>query len=90
MAFVLDGSMTLAWCFADERTDVANAVIRRMANDVAHVPAIWSLEVVNGLMIGQRRGLLAEAEIASFLEEIQPFDFIVDDASRTLVFNVHP
>lgn len=87
MAFVLDGLMTLAWCFPDERTEFTNAVIRRMSDEAAHVPAIWPLDVANGLLNGERRGRLTEAEIESFLEEIRSFEFVIDDPSQSTAFN---
>lgn len=55
MSLVLDSSMTLAWYFEDERTDANIAVLRRVAQDGAIVPALWRLEVANGLQVAVRR-----------------------------------
>ena len=49
--FVLDASYTLTWCFQDRATPNTDATLRRLetAVDSAIVPAIWSIEVANGL-----------------------------------------
>ena len=47
--FVIDASITLAWCFADEPSDTADRVLGRLVRDVAVVPSIWPLEIANGL-----------------------------------------
>jgi predicted nucleic acid-binding protein len=55
-AFVLDGSVALAWCFADEANPYADAVARMLPRREAVVPAIWHLEIANALLVGERRG----------------------------------
>jgi hypothetical protein len=44
-AFVLDGSVTLAWCFSDEADPYADAVARMLPKVAAIVPAIWHLDL---------------------------------------------
>ena len=48
-AFVLDGSVAIAWCFEDEVSPYADAVAARIPTVQAVVPAIWPLEVANVL-----------------------------------------
>lgn len=64
MAFVLDASVTLGWCFRDEENAYAHRVLRRLPDDSAVVPAIWLLEVANGLLLAERRGRLSIADVA--------------------------
>lgn len=64
MPFVLDASVTLGWCFRDEANAYAHRVLRRLADDSALVPAIWLLEVANGLLLAERRGRLSVADVA--------------------------
>jgi predicted nucleic acid-binding protein len=47
--FVVDASMTLAWCFEDESTTSTEAVLDRLASEGGVAPAQWALEVANGL-----------------------------------------
>lgn len=63
MPFVLDASVALAWCFADEQSGYATGILRRLADDVAVVPSIWPLEVANALLTAERRGRLTSAEL---------------------------
>ena len=46
----------LSWCFPDEQTPVALKVLDRLnAGDQALVPAFWAVEVLNSLLIGEKR-----------------------------------
>ena len=56
MSLVIDSSITLSWCFEDERTDVTATLLYRVAETGALVPALWRLEVANGLQVALRRG----------------------------------
>ncbi len=58
MTFVLDSSVALAWCFEDEHKDTTDALLRRVAESGAFAPALWPLEVLNALAVGERRGRL--------------------------------
>jgi predicted nucleic acid-binding protein len=62
VSFVVDSSIVLTWCFEDEATEAADALLLRLTNDGAHAPSLWPLEVLNVLVTAQRRGrLTAEA-----------------------------
>ncbi len=55
MSFVLDSSVSLAWCFEDERTDAADVLLERVVNEGAVAPSLWPLEVLNALAMAERR-----------------------------------
>ena len=61
MPFVLDASVALSWHFEDEVSEYAERVLDRLADDTALAPALWALEVVNGLTGAFRRGRIPEA-----------------------------
>ena len=44
--FVLDNSVTMAWCFTEEATELTEALLSRLSNltDSALVPALWLYE----------------------------------------------
>jgi predicted nucleic acid-binding protein len=63
VSFVIDASIALSWCFADEASPVADAALDRLANEEALVPSIWPLEVANGLRTAERRGRLDLADL---------------------------
>lgn len=68
MTFVLDASVTLAWCFSDESSEMADRVLDRLEGEEAIAPAIWPLEVANGLRTAERRGRLDLADMAQVRE----------------------
>lgn len=79
--FVLDASITMAWCFPDEATARSDAVLDRLRVEGALVPAIWPLEVTNSLLLGERRDRLSEADVASFVRLVQSLPIIIDAAN---------
>lgn len=64
MAFVVDASVALAWCFEDEVTPYAESVLDCLQQNEAVVPAIWPLEAANVLLMAGRRQCLTEAQTA--------------------------
>lgn len=86
MPFVLDASVTIAWCFEDETTPYTEAVLGLLANDTAHVPAIWPLEVANALLSAERRERLEPADTARFLELLRTLPIMVDTPQGERVF----
>ena len=69
--FVLDCSVTMAWCFENEADPRADAVLNSMSNATACVPCVWGLEVANVLLVGERRKRLTEADVSAFLSRMQ-------------------
>ncbi len=66
--FVVDASVALAWCFADEASELADRVLDQLEHDEALAPAIWPLEVANGLRTAERRGRLDLADLSRVRE----------------------
>jgi len=77
--FVVDASVTMAWCFADEVTPATEAVLDLFGGDGAVVPAIWPLEIANVLLVAERRGRLSEAQASRFLDLLQQLPIEVDE-----------
>lgn len=70
MAFVLDNSVALAWCFADERTPAVMALLDRTLQEGAFAPPLWPLEALNALFIAKRRQRITDGQrwqLADFL-----------------------
>lgn len=61
--FVVDASVALAWCFADETSAYADRVLDRLEGEEAVAPAIWPLEIANGLRTAERRGRIDPSEL---------------------------
>ncbi|CAN5812133.1 type II toxin-antitoxin system VapC family toxin [soil metagenome] len=66
--FVVDASITLAWCFTDESSRYADEVLGHLGDGEAMAPAIWPLEVANGLLTAVRRGRLDAAMLPRLSE----------------------
>ncbi len=86
---MVDASVTMAWCFADEATPETESVLDRFSEDEAVVPAIWSLEIANVLLVAERRQCLTEAQASRFLDLLQQLPISVEDASTDLAEVVH-
>ena len=78
MSLVLDGSITLAWCFQNEQTEASRAVLRKVIEDGAIVPPIWRFEVANGLQMGVRRKRIDSAFRNETLADLARLNIIVD------------
>ncbi len=65
---VVDASVALAWCFSDEASPTADLALGRLEHEEAIAPAIWPLEVANGLRTAERRGRLDPADVPRIRE----------------------
>ena len=81
MSLVIDSSMTLAWYFEDERTAASIAVLDRVAEG-AMVPALWRLEVLNGLQVAVRRGRISIAYRDASLTDLSSLVIAIDPGTN--------
>ena len=88
MAFVLDCSVAMSWCFADEGDDYTDGVLNRLRSESAVVPTIWALEVANVLLVGERRNRLTEAQSAHFLKLLDDLPIRPDDPGAAKIAQV--
>ena len=75
---IIDCSITMGWCFADEATLETARVQDRMIVEAALVPGHWCLEVVNVLVMAERRKRIAAADATTFLQLLSTFDIQCD------------
>lgn len=78
MPFVIDASITMAWCFEDEATTATDTVLDRLADEEAFAPALWVLEVANVLLVAERRRRMTEAQASRFVEVLAQLPVRVD------------
>jgi predicted nucleic acid-binding protein len=55
VTFVVDSSVALTWCFEEERTPATAALLDRVSESGACAPSLWPLEVLNALLMAERR-----------------------------------
>lgn len=79
----------IAWLFDEEQTHdpQMSQALAAMSVDRAIVPAIWSVEVTNGLRAGERRGRATPAEIRMLIEQIRALDIEVDPSALMVAFD---
>jgi len=77
-ALIIDCSITMAWCFADEATVETAAVQDRLIAEAAVVPSHWFLEVVNVLVMAEKRWRISAADASSFLQLLSALDIQPD------------
>lgn len=80
--FILDCSVTMAWCFEDEVTEYTETVFMSLNKAKAFVPTIWSLEVANVILFAERKKRLNRAKATAFIESIRALPIIHDDNSQ--------
>ena len=86
MSLVLDSSVTLAWCFEDERTPAVRAILDAVVEGGAAVPLLWRYEVANGLQMAQRRNRIDAAFRDRVLANLSELGIQTDDDSDALVW----
>ena len=86
MAFVLDCSTTMAWCFADEANRYADRALDAMSSSEVIVPSIWTLEVINVLLVAERQRRLTEADTVRFLDLLGSLPIRVEERDASVVF----
>jgi len=67
VSFVVDASVTMAWCFEDEKNAYTEGILDQLNADTAIVPGIWPLEVINVLLHAERRGRITSSMADQFV-----------------------
>lgn len=76
---VVDCSVAMAWYFADEKCDYADAILDGLTGSMRIiVPALWSLEVANVLVCAERRGRSTPSQAAAWLPLLEALPILVD------------
>jgi len=68
----------MSWCYPDEHSDYAYAVLNELERAPALVPSLWALEIANAVTVGERRLRLSRADADRFLELLNGLPIRVD------------
>jgi predicted nucleic acid-binding protein len=62
----------MAWCFAEEATDMTRSVLNRLSElvDQAIVPSLWLYEVLNVTELAVRKGRITSDKASLFLDSL--------------------
>lgn len=77
-SFVVDNSVVMTWCFKDKTNQYADAILDCLSDATAFVPSIWPLEVVNVLLVAERKKRLSEADSVRFITLLSQLPIIVE------------
>ena len=88
MQWVFDTSITMAWCFEDEKNADSESLLDRITTTPAAVPQIWSLEVGNVLALAMKKGRIKPAQRAQFVELLATFPITIDPETATRALGV--
>lgn len=84
--FVLDASIALAWFLDDPVPPYAVRVRQDLLGGIrAIVPALWHLEMANGLAVAEHRKILSSADVVQSLASIEQFTAQAVDTVTDLV-----
>ena len=81
MAFVVDASIALSWCFDEESTPYTVWVLDALREGSGVVPAIWPFEIADSLASGERRGRLTSGQVSGAIMLLQELPIVVDEQS---------
>ncbi len=88
MAFVLDCSVTMAWIFPDEATDVTDRLRDALLETRAFVPALWPVETANALLVATRRRRITQDEWSGIRAHLDALPIEVDPVSASRTWGV--
>ena len=87
---VIDNSVVMSWCFADEANQYADNVLESLRCVRAIVPVIWPLEVGNVLVVAERKGRLRYIDCIQFWELLSELPIEVEgQVSEKVMMNVY-
>jgi predicted nucleic acid-binding protein len=85
---VIDASLALSWCFPDEKTSYSEGVLSLLEADTeAVVPSLWLLEIVNTLVVAERRKRITYEQAQEFLNDLDGLEIVVEPTDSSLAFN---
>jgi predicted nucleic acid-binding protein len=86
--FVVDASVVLTWCFPDENSALAQRVAHMLKEgDSAIAPSFWPHEVLNALLVGERRKRISGDLIRTFLTDLATLQIVLQELQADAVFD---
>ncbi len=86
--FVVDASVVLTWCFPDENSALARRVAQMFKEgDTAIAPSFWPHEVLNALLVGEKRKRISADLIRNFLTDVATLPIVLQELQADAVFD---
>jgi predicted nucleic acid-binding protein len=84
---VIDASVALAWCYADERTSESTKLLEYVNTHGAVVPQLWHLEVANALIVGEIRNRITYAIMVGQLQHLSELPIQIDHSTAGVAWH---
>jgi predicted nucleic acid-binding protein len=79
----------MSWLFEDEKNKLGEHAQSSLVEGQAIVPSIWSWEVVNALLVAERRRRISREDSNRFLRQLDVLPFVImGDSNLQLSLNV--
>ena len=79
---VIDATLALSWCFADEATTYSQGVLAALRQRHAVVPSTWFFDVISMLVNAQRHQRIHAAGVEAFLQHLRRLPIRIDYSPR--------
>lgn len=86
-SYVVDCSIAMAWCFADESTEATAELLDRLVDEAALVPGWWYVEVTNVIALAEKHNRITADATAEFLALIESLEIEIDTEAPTRAFH---
>jgi len=84
-SFVVDNSVVMTWFFKDQANSYADSILDRLSEATAYVPSVWPLEVVNVLVLAERKRCISLADSVHFISMLSKLPILVQHESQSKV-----
>ena len=78
MQIVVDASVVVSWALIDESDPYADSVLPAAMAAMNIVPSHWVLEVLNGILVAERRGRITEADSVAAVNLVRQMQIEID------------
>jgi predicted nucleic acid-binding protein len=75
---VIDASIAVTWCFADQATPETDRLLDQVRDEGAFVPTLWRLELANVLLQAEKRGRIDADDVEKRLSLIAQLPISID------------
>src|SRR5690348_12820615 len=85
--FIPDASIVLPWRFEDEATTWTDSLLERIKQgERAVVPGHWPLEVLNSLLVSQRRARVTAEQVREFIQDLAALPIHIEPAHSSAIW----
>ena len=84
---VVDSSITLAWCFPDEKSSYPEEILDSIVTTTVWVPQLWHLEIANVFLMAEKKKRCTSSDVAGWLSFLSALTISVDTETIKKAWN---